>query len=125
MLLRFLAKRAIPGIERVNDDSYERVIGPADASSWIRVRAATERPELLLEIGHADPRAIPGIVRRVRRMFDLDADLRAVHAVFAADPLLKQAIDLTREILGVPADYRIGIVPASDTGAGPVTGGSA
>jgi phosphoserine aminotransferase len=30
---------------------------------------------------------------------------------------LKQAIDLTREILEVPADYRIGIVPASDTGA--------
>jgi phosphoserine aminotransferase len=30
---------------------------------------------------------------------------------------LKRAIDLTREILGVPADYRIGIVPASDTGA--------
>src|SRR5271156_6754972 len=30
---------------------------------------------------------------------------------------LKRAIDLTREILQVPADYRIGIVPASDTGA--------
>ncbi|MBI4697299.1 MAG: phosphoserine transaminase [Gammaproteobacteria bacterium] len=30
---------------------------------------------------------------------------------------LKAAIDLTREVLGVPADYRIGIVPASDTGA--------
>jgi phosphoserine aminotransferase len=30
---------------------------------------------------------------------------------------LKRAIDLTREILRVPADYRIGIVPASDTGA--------
>lgn len=30
---------------------------------------------------------------------------------------LKAAIDLTREVLQVPADYRIGIVPASDTGA--------
>ena len=30
---------------------------------------------------------------------------------------LKQAIDLAREVLGIPADYRIGIVPASDTGA--------
>ncbi len=30
---------------------------------------------------------------------------------------LAAAIDLTREVLGVPEDYRIGIVPASDTGA--------
>ena len=30
---------------------------------------------------------------------------------------LKRAIDLTREVLQVPVDYRIGIVPASDTGA--------
>jgi phosphoserine aminotransferase len=30
---------------------------------------------------------------------------------------LRLAIDLTREVLRVPADYRIGIVPASDTGA--------
>jgi len=30
---------------------------------------------------------------------------------------LKRAIDLTREVLRIPADYRIGIVPASDTGA--------
>ena len=30
---------------------------------------------------------------------------------------LKQAIDLTRDVLEIPADYRIAIVPASDTGA--------
>ncbi|MES1199429.1 MAG: phosphoserine transaminase [Pseudomonadota bacterium] len=30
---------------------------------------------------------------------------------------LKEAIDKTRALLGVPADYKLGIVPASDTGA--------
>lgn len=98
-LLAFMAKRAIPGIERVDADSYQRVIGDADAAGWIRVREAgvreaATRPELLLDIGHADPRAIPDIVRRVRRMFDLDADLRAVHAVLEADPLLQRAMRL-------------------------------
>lgn len=94
LLLAFLAKRAIPGIERVNADSYERVVGAVDAPAWIRVSAVATRPELQLEIGEADPRAIPDIVRRVRRMFDLDADLSAVHAVFAGDPSLERAIAL-------------------------------
>ncbi len=39
------------------------------------------------------------------------------HRAKAPKARLKRAIDLTREILQVPADYRIGIVPASDTGA--------
>ena len=30
---------------------------------------------------------------------------------------LAESIDRTRNLLGVPSDYRIGIVPASDTGA--------
>src|SRR6202050_37420 len=39
------------------------------------------------------------------------------HRSKAGKAKLKRAIDLTREVLHVPADYRIGIVPASDTGA--------
>ena len=39
------------------------------------------------------------------------------HRSEAGKAKLKRAIDLTREVLAVPADYRIGIVPASDTGA--------
>ena len=46
-----------------------------------------------------------------------DAVLGRSHRSKAGKAKLKRAIDLTREILQVPADYRIGIVPASDTGA--------
>ncbi len=45
------------------------------------------------------------------------AALGRSHRAKAGKGKLQQAIDLTRDILGVPADYRIGIVPASDTGA--------
>jgi len=45
------------------------------------------------------------------------APLGRSHRAAVGKDKLKEAIDLTREILGVPDGYRIGIVPASDTGA--------
>ena len=53
--------------------------------------------------------------------FDLqnlgDAALGRSHRAAIGKNKLKQAIDQTRQVLNVPDDYRIGIVPASDTGA--------
>lgn len=92
LMLAFLGKRAIPGVERVTATSYERVLGPARQSSWFRLTADARKPELLLEITTADPRTIPGIVQRTRRMLDLDADMRPVHATLASHPLLKTGI---------------------------------
>jgi phosphoserine aminotransferase len=46
-----------------------------------------------------------------------DAVLGRSHRSKPGKAKLRRAIDLTREVLDVPADYRIGIVPASDTGA--------
>jgi phosphoserine aminotransferase len=46
-----------------------------------------------------------------------DAALGRSHRAAVGKAKLKAAIETTREILGVPDDYRIGIVPASDTGA--------
>ena len=46
-----------------------------------------------------------------------DAALGRSHRAKIGKAKLKRAIDLTREVLEVPADYRIGIVPGSDTGA--------
>jgi AraC family transcriptional regulator of adaptative response / DNA-3-methyladenine glycosylase II len=91
-MLAFLAKREIPGIERVSGNCYERVIGSANRSAWIRVTASPNKPELRLEISGTDPRCIPDIVRRARRLFDLDADMHAVHSVLRSDPLLATSI---------------------------------
>lgn len=46
-----------------------------------------------------------------------DAPLGRSHRAKIGKAKLKEAIELTREVLEVPADYKIGIVPASDTGA--------
>jgi phosphoserine aminotransferase len=46
-----------------------------------------------------------------------DAPLGRSHRAAVGKAKLKAAIDGTREILGIPPDYRIAIVPASDTGA--------
>ncbi|MBS9718292.1 phosphoserine transaminase [Pseudohalocynthiibacter aestuariivivens] len=46
-----------------------------------------------------------------------DAPLGRSHRAAIGKDKLKAAIETTREVLGIPADYRIGIMPASDTGA--------
>ncbi len=68
----------------------------------------------------ANPRFSSGPCAKIPG-FDLtmlaDAPLGRSHRSAVGKAKLAEAIALTREILDVPADYRIGIVPASDTGA--------
>ncbi|MBV2359703.1 phosphoserine transaminase [Thalassococcus sp. CAU 1522] len=76
------------------------------------VRKPTTRP--------ANPRFSSGPCAKIPT-FSLeklaDAPLGRSHRAAVGKARLKAAIDGTREILGIPDDYRIGIVPASDTGA--------
>jgi phosphoserine aminotransferase len=46
-----------------------------------------------------------------------DACVGRSHRAKDGKAKLSQVLDLSRQVLGIPADYRIGIVPASDTGA--------
>ena len=103
-MLEFLGQRAIPGIDRIGDGAYERVVGPAAASGFIRVTADPQRPELRLQISNADPRAIPQLVRKARRVFDLDADIAAVTTVLVQEPLLHSALS-ARPGLRVPGGW--------------------
>ncbi|MDP7152694.1 MAG: phosphoserine transaminase [Paracoccaceae bacterium] len=68
----------------------------------------------------ANPRFSSGPCAKIPT-FDLnllsDAALGRSHRAAVGKTKLKDAIEGTREVLGIPADYKIGIVPASDTGA--------
>jgi len=79
-LLGFFAKRAIPGVERVDEESYRRVFTLAGQVGELAVTHAARGHALDLQIDFADATQVPDIVARVRRMFDLDADIAAVNA---------------------------------------------
>ena len=68
----------------------------------------------------ANPRFSSGPCAKIPT-FDLNklggASLGRSHRAAPGKAKLLEAIETTRDILGVPTDYRIGIVPASDTGA--------
>jgi AraC family transcriptional regulator, regulatory protein of adaptative response / DNA-3-methyladenine glycosylase II len=82
-ILMWLGARAIAGVERVGDDFYAR------ASATVR----HDRPRAaLLVSGGEDAEA------RARRLFDVDADPRAIRRVLARDPLLAPLLRRRRGI---------------------------
>ncbi len=90
-MLGFLAARAVVGMEVVVEGVYSRSIGlnglHGTVSIWPEAGNA-----LAVELDFPDPLVVPEIVVRLRRMFDLDADLAVMHAHLANDPLLARLI---------------------------------
>jgi AraC family transcriptional regulator, regulatory protein of adaptative response / DNA-3-methyladenine glycosylase II len=90
--LAVLGERALVGIERVTAMAYERNVSSASDAAWIRVTTDPVKPELILHAYGVRPPSIQALVRRVRRMFDLDADLTAAHGVLQQDAQLAASI---------------------------------
>jgi AraC family transcriptional regulator of adaptative response / DNA-3-methyladenine glycosylase II len=85
--LLFLARRAIEGIEVVEDGVYRRTIRCDDASGTLAVSHDPVGSLLVCSVRIA-PALISEVTRRVRRMFDLDADLHTINAHLSPDPAL-------------------------------------
>lgn len=100
----FLAARAIPGVETVDEAAgrYRRSIrvdGEAGTIEVIGVGASA-----LDVTGQPSSLATPAIDARLRRWFDVDADLRAIGAHLATDPLLAPLV-AARPGLRVPGAW--------------------
>ncbi|MBX7195444.1 MAG: helix-turn-helix domain-containing protein [Sandaracinaceae bacterium] len=91
-LLSFFRDRALTGLEHVDDESYARTIALGPHQGTIRVRPLRGRDALSLTVVFPDVAALGAIVSRVRRMFDLDADVRVIGRVLRRDPVLRSRV---------------------------------
>jgi len=86
-IMRFYLTHPIPGVERVTEDSFERVFRVGDTIGFLQVRAMVAEPQLKLTTT-ADPNILSEVISRVRRMFDLDSDPVLIANCFARAPVL-------------------------------------
>ncbi len=89
----FLAARAVPGVEQVDDLGYARIVPAGGAGVVICVRPLAEEPALELRVRGADPGALFQIVATARRVFDLAADPSCIAASLGADDRLAPLLE--------------------------------
>jgi AraC family transcriptional regulator, regulatory protein of adaptative response / DNA-3-methyladenine glycosylase II len=88
MVLAFLGTQAIPGVEHVSATTYVRSIAVGENDQGVIALEPGRPGEVVLRVHCSRIDALPGIISRVRRMFDLGADPRTINAHLSADPLL-------------------------------------
>jgi AraC family transcriptional regulator of adaptative response / DNA-3-methyladenine glycosylase II len=102
-LIGFLATRAIPGVETVEGDRYARAIALEGALGTLAVRPAGGH-RLAVEVRFPKMSALPRILARVRRVFDLGADPTLIAEHLALDPELAPMV-AARPGLRVPGAW--------------------
>lgn len=91
-VLRFLALRAIPGVECVTGDAYQRTVGIGDHRGWLRVSAVHNKNLLAVELSTSLTPALQSILARLRNLFDLDARPDAIASHLANDAVIGPSI---------------------------------
>jgi AraC family transcriptional regulator of adaptative response / DNA-3-methyladenine glycosylase II len=86
-MLSFLAARAIPGVEIVSENIYRRTIAIGGDFGTITV-APADQNRVNVSVRFPDMAALPQIIARVRRVFDLAADPDTIGAHLSLDPVL-------------------------------------
>jgi AraC family transcriptional regulator of adaptative response / DNA-3-methyladenine glycosylase II len=103
-MLGFLRARAIEGVERVDGERYLRSVAEAGEAGTVEVAHVPERDSLAVTIRFPSVRALPAIIARVRRVFDLGADVTAIGAHLARDRMLAPLV-ARRPGLRVPGGW--------------------
>ena len=87
-MLSFFQLRQLTGIEKVTDNSYQRTINIAGKTGWIKVTELNGENALNLKVVIDDYSLLNNVILKVRKMFDLDADMNAITEHLSKDELL-------------------------------------
>ncbi len=91
-LLTFFRARAIPGLEAVGEHYYARSLDIRGQPGLMICRPRADQPGLQVILRGPARQAILEVSARVRRLFDLDADLSTIADHLARDPLLHPVV---------------------------------
>jgi AraC family transcriptional regulator of adaptative response / DNA-3-methyladenine glycosylase II len=103
-MLAALAARAAPGTEWIEDGVWHRRIDLDGKKGTVAVAHMPERNSVMVTIRFPEVKALPAIVARVRRVFDLGADIATIGSHLARDPKLAPLI-AKRPGLRAPGDW--------------------
>lgn len=103
-LLGFFEQRALPSIEWVDGGVYSRTAAVGGAQGVYRVRHEPDARRVSVELSPELLPALPEVVARVRRQFDLGADPEAIGTALSADPVLRRLVR-TRPGLRLPGAW--------------------
>jgi AraC family transcriptional regulator, regulatory protein of adaptative response / DNA-3-methyladenine glycosylase II len=102
-MIAFLRRRAIPGIEHVTDRRYARTVQLDGLTGTVAVEPAHGHA-LRVTVRFPKLSALPAVIARLRRVFDLGADPLAIAAHLAEDPALAPLVE-ARPGLRVPGAW--------------------
>jgi DNA-3-methyladenine glycosylase II len=103
-LIRFLAARATSGVEVVSATHYARTVTVNGRLGHVVVSPADDGRSLVVATHGLDPAAAPEVRRRLRRLFDLDANPGAIAACLSRDAALAPLVS-ARPGLRVPGAW--------------------
>jgi AraC family transcriptional regulator, regulatory protein of adaptative response / DNA-3-methyladenine glycosylase II len=87
-MLGYLRARAIPQVEMVENGVYRRTVEIDGFAGSVEVAHLPQRQSLSVSIRFPNVASLPAIVARVRRVFDVGADIETIDAHLSHDPLL-------------------------------------
>ncbi|NTX66585.1 helix-turn-helix domain-containing protein [Myxococcus sp. CA051A] len=93
-MLAYLSARAIQGVEQVSDSRYLRTVSQDGAVGTVEVSHEPARNNLVARIRFPRVQSLPAIVARVRRVFDVGADIEVIGAHLSRDPFLAPLVAL-------------------------------